>query len=168
MSRQTTLWLLLFPALAGLSSCGLSSSQTDASGSCSGGCGFNAAWPRVIVGVIPPEGSQRDGAELVTMTGTDRPGGNTVEGYAHGCPADVDDAIICSYSFPGSPDDESLRVDVRDLDGTQLVQFDVPLKEFNRCAIDIAYVSILLNDDQPPEVSDVRYVTPCSGALDPG
>jgi len=124
-------------------------------------------WPRVIVGVIPPDGSDRDGTELVKITGTRQPNALTIDGEAHGCPARISNGIICSYSFMGSPEVESITVDVHDLDGTLLTQTDVQLKEFNRCAIDIAYMTITLNQDAPPTVSEVRYVTPCGGGLDP-
>jgi len=121
----------------------------------------------LIVGVIPPEGSNQEDVELVTVTGATQPDGKTTDFLPHFCPSNVSDTIICSYSLMNSPLDRSVAVNVRNLNGMLLAQADVQLEEFNRCGIDVAYMTVTLNQDESAKVSAVRYVTACGGALDP-
>lgn len=159
--------LVVLCTILGLVSCSDGASEPDEGGlSCSGGCGYSAGWPRVIVGVMPPVGYDGDGANLVTVTGKSLPGGSEFEGNLHMCPESLSPNVICSYSFAAAPSDESLMVSVEDLNGESLAEVDVSLKEFNRCGVDVAYFTVALNADEAPSVSDVRYVTPCGNALD--
>jgi hypothetical protein len=109
-------------------------------------------WPRLIVGVLPSTAA-------VDMDGTALSG--TFPLTRGGCPSELDATrYLCNLTFYAGSADESVTL-LPVVDGASIGEDVVPLREFNHCGRDIAYVELRL-DGPVPAWSDVTYLNPCA------
>lgn len=140
---------------------------------CRDGCESDV-WPRLILGVIPPAGSTKDGSELVRarIRTTD---GSVFDGNIHGCP-NVDGiffdpnlqrytsarGILCTYSFFALPKDVSVVLLVEPVSFmSSPVEAEIPLGRFNYCGREIAYTVATVTSEGQISIGTPRLVSPC-------
>ena len=130
-------------------------------GTMPGGCANTCEtdlWPRLIVGVIPPEGVTTPGEELVSVRGRYEDG-RVRDGHERGCP-EMPPQFVCSFSFFSAPKDRFIFLEVED-PGTGIGEVNVELGQHNYCGRNIAYVLIYLSVDTMPEIAGPEYIFPC-------
>jgi hypothetical protein len=133
------------------------SRKADNSDECKSDCESNL-WPRLIVGIIPPEGVEVDGSELVNVSVV-YPDGENVDGIVHGCPV-LPEGIFCTFSFFASPNDEKIKVTV-DYDNNEKIEKEIKLAPHNYCGREIAYVVVILDEEEQPVFKETEYISPC-------
>ena len=126
---------------------------------CPEGCSSHL-WPRVIVGVIPPRGSDKEGIDFVRVKFRDQQG-TVFDGNPHGCPDTP--GILCTFSFFSSPADRFVTLQVESIEAGDLAsKAIIQLGPFNYCGRDIAYVTVTLAANLPPEIHPPEFVSPCN------
>ena len=162
MSISTRVLLCsVMPLVSCARSRGVESDELSASTPCKDdGCETNL-WPRVIVGIVPPEGSEKDGAELVRAR-LRLEDGRLLEGHVHGCP-DTAPGIRCTYSFFTTPQDRTAVLLLEPVERPAArVEAAIGLGRFNHCGREIAYVPVALSRDLSLRLEPTKLVSPCS------
>lgn len=125
---------------------------------CREGCESNL-WPRLIIGIRAPQGSQDVAADLVRVRIRDDRG-TVLEGNRFGCP----DAggIICTYSFFTTPRDTSVLL-IIEPSGADVPPAEerISLGPFNHCGRNVAYVVVAAKPGIRPEIVSRTLVSPC-------
>lgn len=121
---------------------------------CANDCERND-WPRAIVGI-----DCDDGGPPVGMTAVYLPDGRESEGDRNGCPVQLDGSgYTCSVSFSTNPSVTSLELRAQ-RDGAEATTV-VPMREFNYCGRDIAYVELSCAGGDI-SFGAPQYISPCS------
>lgn len=131
------------------------------------GCGTSSCesttWPRLVIALADERPTDRDAGAgslpVVSITavfdGKEYQPGLT----GGGCPNGVD-VITCSDSFYGHPglQQMELRVSIAPLPAISRL---VPLRAFNYCGNNLAYVHVSVAADAKVTIGDIEYVSPC-------
>jgi hypothetical protein len=156
-------WVTVVLALS-IAACGATSNSDtgDASASGADGCGSSACeaatWPRLVVAVTPGAGVDAASGE-VALHVTAMVNGALLDPMTGGCPNEFD-VIDCQYNFYGAPGQTQMQLIVTGPGGTSMS--DVPLRDFNYCGNDLAYVHVSEpSSAAPPVIGAPEYVSPC-------
>jgi len=109
-------------------------------------------WPTIIVGI------KGDSTDLACEMET---GSGTFVSQQAGCPVELDATrFLCTCPFNTAPRDTSARVTITKPENrTAISETTVPLKEFNYCGRNIAYVEY---DPALDSWTSPRYISPCA------
>jgi hypothetical protein len=140
-----------------LGACSERSNSQEFPNSCRSSCEGND-WPRAIVGIIPPVGFSGDETSLLRLR-AQSDAGTVYTPTPHGCPKTTN--LVCSFSVSTAPRDVTLEFTAELPDG-RVLSWPVALMQHNYCAQQIAYSTVTLEQNAAPQLSTVRYVSPCS------
>jgi hypothetical protein len=128
------------------------------------GCGTstcdNGLWPRLVVAQTTPVDAGVDaGLPDVQVTAV-------IDGVVmpppmlSGCPLDIT-VIDCQFMFWCSPSTTQITLRVK-VGGQPPVEKVIPMRSFNYCGNDLAYVHFgLVGDPAMPVIGEPEYVSPC-------
>lgn len=90
-----------------------------------------------------------------------RPDGKRFDFVAQDCPVPgLPAPFLCSYSAsPANPAVDTIDIEVSF--GGRVVTREVPLREFNYCARDVAYVPAMVDGTGQVRFGETQYISPC-------
>lgn len=124
-------------------------------------CGCARAWPKLLIGVVPPPGFEGPETAALTRMIVRFPTGLTVDfsDRPPGCPAEIMN-LPCSVEVYGGDSDTWMDLEVESLTGV-VAQQHIEIRARNRCGKDVAHVAVIVEADGAVSITTPRYISPC-------
>ena len=133
---------------------GLSSCNSSPNCNCASSCEDNFWGARMVVDVF----GEYANVSVSALECDGSPAGPTYESISS--PPPLDDGYKYSFIFGASPSCTTLTLKL-DVPGSEPFSKEIPLKKYNACGRNMAYVEAHF-EDTGIRLSDVRYISPCA------